>query len=65
MAKIYKVWVDIEEYDTETDEGTMREDLNLDIGSAAASFDNEAEALAFARDLKAQGDGIRAAGDEF
>lgn len=57
MAKVFKIWIDIEEYDTDTDEGTIREDLNMGVGASVAVFDTEGEALAFAQHLQAIGEG--------
>lgn len=48
MAKQYKVWIEVEEYDDETESG---ETLGcLDIG-CSGSFDTEEEAHAFAKEL--------------
>ncbi len=47
MAKTYKVWIEVEEYDDETDEYS---DVYLDFGSEE-SFDTEEEAIAYANKM--------------
>lgn len=47
MAKTYKVWIEVEEYDDETDEYT---DVVLDFGSEE-EFDTEEEAVAYAEKM--------------
>lgn len=44
MAKTYRVWIEVEEHDDETDEYT---DVMLDFGSEQI-FDSEEEAIAYA-----------------
>ena len=44
MAKTYRVWIEVEEYDDETDEYT---DVVLDFGSEEV-FDTEEEAVEYA-----------------
>ena len=47
MAKFYKVWIEIEEWDEKTDEGTS---LDLPFASTAV-FKTEKEAIDFATRL--------------
>lgn len=47
MAKTYRVWIEVEEHDDETDEYT---DVYLDFGSEAV-FDTEEEAIAYAEKM--------------
>jgi hypothetical protein len=52
MAKTYKVWVEIEEYDDVEEEG-----CTLDApGASVAEFDDYDDAYAFAERLNAAGD---------
>jgi hypothetical protein len=56
MAKRYKVWIEIEEEDTETGEHRPGPEL-LDF-AATGILDTEAEAIAFAEALHASADSV-------
>ena len=47
MAKTYRVWIEVEEHDDETDEYT---DVYLDFGSEEV-FETEEEAVAYAHKM--------------
>ncbi len=50
MAKVYKVWIDIEEYDDEEESGELDDIATIDIGYSG-TFDTIEEARAFAKQL--------------
>lgn len=60
MAKEYKVWIEIEEYDDETDH---YDDLDAPFGPTA-TFATDEEALAFAERLHAIGQEIEPTDEE-
>ena len=51
MAKTYRVWIEVEEYDDETDEYT---DVDLDFGSEEV-FNTEEEAVEYASKMHEAG----------
>jgi hypothetical protein len=54
MAKTYKVWVEVEEYDEDTGDG---ETLDM-AGASVAQFKDVDEAMAFAERLQAIGESL-------
>ena len=48
MSKTYKVWIEVEEYDSKTGE---RRDVGPDIGILAGEFTDRDVAVAFAKSL--------------